>query len=708
MMLVRILSSILFFILLGSEAQANDLLNYTETSGFDKIVPALQDKLEQDTAFVQTKTKQQVFRLVVTLRSENKTEQNTSQPTTSFGSKSLTKAIKLSQNQVISKITQAGGARFKLLRQYQSLYGFSVEADSTSILELAANDEVIRIEEMPVYEKMDSEAFGLTCTIPVHSGNWTGKGVTIAVIDDGIDLDHAAFGGGQGFPNAKIIGGYDFADYDENPDYDCSDQSHGTATSAIAVGNGGGITGTAPDANLVFLKVQRATSCGQSVLDGDIIGALDWIITNKEAYGIKIVSMSMGTRAPTPRTCTETALNRALSAAKDAGLIVLAASGNGADANGLAEPACHPDAVSVGAVYDTSLGYASFRNCTDISTYADLVSCYSNSSDSLDILAPGHCASTAQAGGGVNSCFGGTSSSTPYIAGVMATFFEKSRSLSRSEAIAALLDNGDPVIDPRNNRMTPRVNHGKSMFSLGEEGNEVVRLTNGAGISGITEEKNNGKIFCLNIPAGVPELTIQTTGGSGDADIFIKAGAIPTPSNFDCSSKDAGTEELCTLLTPEAGIYYVLVYGSDDYSGLTLVASYHVPGNSTEPIVLKNGIQITSMTGAEMSNRYFLFDVPVGAEDLKIKISGGSGDVDLHVKYESAPTASSYDCRPYTPGNDEECFEKSPQTGSYYILLQAYSSYSDLTLNASYKLREDKQKIVLKNIMTGPLMLLLK
>ena len=707
-MLLRILSSMCFLMFFVSGVRAGDIVDYAGITGLDKIVPALRAQLEQKDIFVQTKTKQQTFRLVVTLRSRGKTDKGSSNLPTSVSSKSLPETIALSQNQVLSKMTRSSGGSFKLLRQYQSLYGFSVEADSASILELAADDDVIRIEEMPVFEKMDSEAFGLTCTTPAHSGGWTGKGVTVAVIDDGIDIDHAAFAGGDGFPNAKIIGGYDFADYDENPDYDCVGQSHGTATAGIAVGNSDEVTGTAPDANLVFLKVQRAASCGQSILDGDIIGALDWVISNRETYGIKVVSMSMGTTTTTSGTCTGSALGSALRAAKDAGLIVVTAAGNGADADGLSDPACHPDAVSVGAVYDANIGYASFRNCTDISTAADQVSCYSNSSESLDILAPGHCASTAQAGGGVNSCFGGTSSSTPYVAGVIATFFEKNRSLTRDEAVDALVDNGDPVVDPRNSRITPRVNHGKSLFSLGEEGSEVVRLTNGAGISGLTAEKSSGNIFCLNIPVGVEELTVQSSGGSGDVDVFIKADAIPTPSNFDCSSKNAGNEELCTLQDPVAGIYYVLLYGDSEYSGLTLLASYSVPGSSTVPIVLKNGVPITSLAGAEMSNRYFVIDVPAGADNLKVQISGGSGDVDLHVRYGATPTSLSFDCRPHTYGNDEECVVVDPEAGRYYVMLQAYSSYSGLTLHGLYDLGKDKKMVGQRNIMMGPLMLLLK
>ncbi|MEE7566550.1 peptidase S8, partial [Xanthomonas sp. Kuri4-3] len=63
---------------------------------------------------------------------------------------------------------------------------------------------------------------------------------------------------------------------------------------------------------------------------------------------------------------------------------------------------------------------------------------------------------------------------------------------------------------------------------------------------------------------------------------------------------------------------------------------------------------------------------------------GGSGDADLYVRAGSAPTDAAYACRPYLSGNAETCTLNAPAAGTYYIRVKAYSSFSGVTLSASY------------------------
>uniref|UniRef100_UPI0015C4613C S8 family serine peptidase n=1 Tax=Candidatus Entotheonella palauensis TaxID=93172 RepID=UPI0015C4613C len=167
--------------------------------------------------------------------------------------------------------------------RYQLLHGFSAEADHAAIVDLAKQDAVEAIYLMPVFRAAGAESHPLTATDEVHLAGFTGRGMTIAIIDDGIDHDHLVFGRLSDWPNAKILDGYDFAD-DDDPRIDCNEQDHGTAVAGIAAGDGLGVTGTAPDANLVFLKVERAADCGQGVYRGDVVGALEWVLNHHLEY----------------------------------------------------------------------------------------------------------------------------------------------------------------------------------------------------------------------------------------------------------------------------------------------------------------------------------------------------------------------------------------------------------------------------------------
>lgn len=99
---------------------------------------------------------------------------------------------------------------------------------------------------------------------------------------------------------------------------------------------------------------------------------------------------------------------------------------------------------------------------------------------------------------------------------------------------------------------------------------------------------------------------------------------------------------------------------------------------------LLNGQPISGITGTSGSEQRWTFAVPSGVQTVTISTSGGSGDVDLYVKYGSEPTSSSYDCRPYRSGNTESCSFRRPSAGTFYIMLKGYSAYSGVTLTGSY------------------------
>ncbi|MEM9301623.1 MAG: PPC domain-containing protein, partial [Pseudomonadota bacterium] len=100
--------------------------------------------------------------------------------------------------------------------------------------------------------------------------------------------------------------------------------------------------------------------------------------------------------------------------------------------------------------------------------------------------------------------------------------------------------------------------------------------------------------------------------------------------------------------------------------------------------VLENGDTVSGLSGSTGSWDYYTIDLPAGATNLSVEISGGSGDADLYVRFGSQPTTSAYDCRPYRNGNNETCDFAAPNSGTWHIGIRAYSSYSGVTLTAGY------------------------
>ena len=111
-----------------------------------------------------------------------------------------------------------------------------------------------------------------------------------------------------------------------------------------------------------------------------------------------------------------------------------------------------------------------------------------------------------------------------------------------------------------------------------------------------------------------------------------------------------------------------------------------LPPDPDPATVLVNGVALIDLAGSKGSNRYYSVQIPAGASNLLISIAGGNGDADLYVRAASRPTASTYDCRPFSAGNAESCSIPVPVAGTYHVMLTGYSAYSAVRLKASWGL----------------------
>lgn len=165
----------------------------------------------------------------------------------------------------------------------------------------------------------------------------TGKGITIAVIDTGVDYTNPYLGGELG-PGNKVVGGYDYVNDDTDP---MDDNGHGTHVAGIAAGKGK-ITGVAPDAQITAYKVLNDYGYGYT---SDIISAIEEAIQPENPYRADVINMSLGGPGDGTDPLSRTAQN-----AVDAGIVVVAAAGNSGPTFGtVSAPALADGVLSVGA-----------------------------------------------------------------------------------------------------------------------------------------------------------------------------------------------------------------------------------------------------------------------------------------------------------------------------------------------------------------------
>jgi large repetitive protein len=210
----------------------------------------------------------------------------------------------------------------------------------------------------------------------------------------------------------------------------------------------------------------------------------------------------------------------------------------------------------------------------------------------------------------------------------------------------------------------------------------VVALTNGLPVTSLAGTAGSDKYFKIDVPAGQSKLEIVISGGTGDADLYIRRGSLPTTTLYDYRPYLTGNEEGETISTPAAGTWYIMIRGFTAYAGLTLLASYS--GAASTGTELQNGVAVTGLSGTQASEKIFRIDVPAGQTNLLVAMWGGSGDADLYIKFGARPTTTDYDRRPFLAGNDETENISNPTAGTWYIMVRGFYEYSGVSLKASF------------------------
>ncbi len=431
--------------------------------------PVIQARKARSLAALRTRVQSEgTVRVIAGLRTEGMPVASAAGSLTLTQAKARSPLIARSQQSLLVRMS---AHELSPVRRFKFIPYVAMKVDEAALEALAADLEVVSLQQDRVVKPLLAESVPLVGAPQAWAQGYDGARQAVAILDTGVDKDHpflasrvvseACFSGGGGLAESFCPGGVSEATgLGSAAPCASSDCFHGTAMAGVAAGRGADFSGVAPRAPIIAIQVfSQGVGDRSESFTSDWVSGLERVLELSDGFDIAAANMSFGSLVFDTENCDADAPaeKAAMDNLRAAGIAPIVSSGNDGSSTGISYPACISSAVSVGATADGSNEAA-----------PDEVSEFSNSSPSLDLLAPGQGITTSVPGGGFET-YNGTSLAAPHVAGAWAVLKSKAPQASVADLLSVLKATGIPIADSRNDLVKPRIQVDAALDRIVEE-----------------------------------------------------------------------------------------------------------------------------------------------------------------------------------------------------------------------------------------------
>lgn len=459
-----------------------------------------------------------------------------------------------------------------------------ITKEGLKTLERHPNVEVVQVDHIFDIELQDSVPLIKANKLHQVGTDINGTNVGVCILDTGVNYNHI-------YLSVNYKGGYDYVNDDADP---LDDHGHGTHVTGI-------VKGVAPGANLLHVKVLNSAGSGS---ESDIVAGINWCVTNKDIYKIKVITMSLGAGLYTD-FCDNSFLTLA-SAVNNAvanDINVVASSGNSGSSTGISSPGCIDNVTAVGA--------------TDKN---DNLASYSNLNSLVKLVAPGSSINSTAISGGF-TLMSGTSMAAPHVAGSFVLlqqykYESEGGYYSVTDAEQGLIDNGVSVsgykrVDPFST-VSNLDNVAPSLILISPK--SITYSENEINLSYLASDKFLDLVYynlngtnttvsgntTLPIEGGSHTLTLYAEDGNNNLNFTSVSFIVGLPSVTLNSPKNSfndidGLIEFNCSLYSDAGVANISLYHNSEGT-FSFIESINLNGKYGEGIFNRNFSSNTSLT----------------------------------------------------------------------------------------------------------------